>query len=231
MGADAYIVENYGGEHQLDAVIRLMEVDLSEPYNVFTYRFFVDKWPELSFLAFSSSDVLPNEPSKEELAALKASKKFYARCSDNTWKRLVGGIVCKMEPSNKTGLMRGYIAMLAVDAEYRRHGIGRDLTRRAIDKMIEGGAEEITLETETSNTTSLAFYQRFGFIRERCMLNYYLFAGDAYKLVLPLPPKDDECPVVEPAPTVAEPVVEHKEPVKQQQKKPRKSGGKKKGHR
>jgi peptide alpha-N-acetyltransferase len=44
--------EVYKSEAQLPLIERLMEADLSEPYCVFTYRYFVNQWPALCYLAF-----------------------------------------------------------------------------------------------------------------------------------------------------------------------------------
>ena len=51
---------SYGGEHHLPLVMHLVDQELSEPYSIFTYRYFVYLWPHLSFLVklfgqFSSS--------------------------------------------------------------------------------------------------------------------------------------------------------------------------------
>lgn len=43
---------SYGGEHHLPLIMRLVDQELSEPYSIFTYRYFVYLWPQLSFLAF-----------------------------------------------------------------------------------------------------------------------------------------------------------------------------------
>ncbi|KAK9108617.1 hypothetical protein Syun_024628 [Stephania yunnanensis] len=43
---------SYGGEHHLPLIMRLVDAELSEPYSIFTYRYFVYLWPHLSFLAF-----------------------------------------------------------------------------------------------------------------------------------------------------------------------------------
>lgn len=37
----------YSSEESLPAIMRLVERDLSEPYSVFTYRYFVNLWPNL----------------------------------------------------------------------------------------------------------------------------------------------------------------------------------------
>lgn len=41
---------SYGGEHHLPLIMRLVDQELSEPYSIFTYRYFVYLWPQLSFL-------------------------------------------------------------------------------------------------------------------------------------------------------------------------------------
>jgi peptide alpha-N-acetyltransferase len=40
----------YSHEGQLPWITRMMEKDLSEPYSVFTYRYFVNQWPSLCWL-------------------------------------------------------------------------------------------------------------------------------------------------------------------------------------
>lgn len=41
---------SYGGEHHLPLIMNLVDRELSEPYSIFTYRYFVYLWPQLSFL-------------------------------------------------------------------------------------------------------------------------------------------------------------------------------------
>ena len=38
---------DYGGESDLSDVIALIEKDLSEPYSIFTYRYFINNWSRL----------------------------------------------------------------------------------------------------------------------------------------------------------------------------------------
>ncbi|XP_042497700.1 N-alpha-acetyltransferase MAK3 [Macadamia integrifolia] len=49
---------SYGGEHHLPLIMRLVDQELSEPYSIFTYRYFVYLWPHLSFLAFHKGDCI-----------------------------------------------------------------------------------------------------------------------------------------------------------------------------
>lgn len=41
----------YKGESQMAAIIYLITKDLSEPYSIYTYRYFIHNWPKLCFLA------------------------------------------------------------------------------------------------------------------------------------------------------------------------------------
>ena len=43
----------YVSENQLQLIMDLIDSDLSEPYSIYTYRYFLQSWPELSFLVSS----------------------------------------------------------------------------------------------------------------------------------------------------------------------------------
>jgi hypothetical protein len=55
--------EYYRGEEQLPEMASLIEQDLSEPYSVYTYRYFLCQWPHLCFLAKDYGDVPLDEAS------------------------------------------------------------------------------------------------------------------------------------------------------------------------
>ena len=40
----------YQSEHQMEAIMALITKDLSEPYSIYTYRYFIHNWPQLCFL-------------------------------------------------------------------------------------------------------------------------------------------------------------------------------------
>eukprot|EP00210_Caulerpa_lentillifera_P003224 g3079.t1 len=42
----------YRDERDLNLVMNLVDNELSEPYHIFTYRFFLHNWPKLCFLSF-----------------------------------------------------------------------------------------------------------------------------------------------------------------------------------
>jgi N-alpha-acetyltransferase 30 len=107
-------------------IMKMMTRDLSEPYPIYTYRFFVQQWPGLTLLAYHEGKCL-------------------------------GCIVSKLDDHKKQKQgetqvrKRGYIAMLSVEPEFRKIGLGRLLVKKSIDLMIEQGADEVMLETEVTN--------------------------------------------------------------------------------
>eukprot|EP00470_Lotharella_oceanica_P002502 CAMPEP_0170168218 /NCGR_PEP_ID=MMETSP0040_2-20121228/1345_1 /TAXON_ID=641309 /ORGANISM="Lotharella oceanica, Strain CCMP622" /LENGTH=184 /DNA_ID=CAMNT_0010406421 /DNA_START=16 /DNA_END=570 /DNA_ORIENTATION=+ len=46
----------YEGEHQLHHIQKLIEKDLSEPYSIYTYRYFLNNWPKLCYMAWSNGE-------------------------------------------------------------------------------------------------------------------------------------------------------------------------------
>ncbi|KAG0144243.1 hypothetical protein CROQUDRAFT_65232 [Cronartium quercuum f. sp. fusiforme G11] len=151
----------------LEQIMNLVEGELSEPYIIYTYRYFLTGWPQLAFLCFEDGE------EGEERS------------------RAVGAIVCKQD-IHMGKLNRGYIAMLTTKKEMRKHGIARRLVQMAIEQMVRDGAQEIVLETEFDNTSALAFYHRLGFIREKRLFAFYLNRKDAFRLVLPISTDEDE---------------------------------------
>ncbi|CAI5732681.1 unnamed protein product [Peronospora farinosa] len=167
--ADVVVFSTYQGEKQLAELVKLIDKDLSEPYSIFTYRYFLYNWPQLSILA-------------------------------RVQHKLVGVIICRQEPVGATpeetgddGLSeqkdlkrpwRGYIAMLAVEKQFRHRGIGSQLAQKAIERMRDDGCEEVMLETEIANNRAIRLYENLGFVRDERLVKYYLNGGDAYRLKL-----------------------------------------------
>lgn len=113
---------NYTDESMLPDIQRLVSKDLSEPYSVYTYRYFLHQWPKLSICVFSLN---PETKQRENMIAT---------------------IVCRGK--EQEDVEQGYIAMLAVDQSFRNKGIGSKLVNLGIQRMIEHGCKEIVLETE-----------------------------------------------------------------------------------
>ncbi|CAH0560190.1 unnamed protein product [Brassicogethes aeneus] len=142
----------YESELQMPMIMKIIQKDLSEPYSIYTYRYFIHNWPKLCFLAM---------------------------CGE----KCVGAIVCKLDTHRKV-IKRGYIAMLAVDKDYRKKRIGSKLVELAIEEMIRGDADEVVLETEVTNKSALQLYEKLGFVRDKRLFRYYLNGVDALRLKL-----------------------------------------------
>lgn len=146
----------YEDESALPEVMELVDNDLSEPYSIFTYRYFVRNWPSLCLLAKIDGETVACVVSKAEMEAGPLGERVY----------------------------RGYIAMLAVNDAYRRHGLGTALVCRSIERMREIGCDEVMLETEVTNAVALGLYEKLGFARDERLFKYYLNGVDAYRLKL-----------------------------------------------
>jgi N-alpha-acetyltransferase 30 len=138
----------------LPQIRELISKDLSEPYSIYVYRYFLYQWAELCFMAL-----------------------------DTNHHTLVGVVICKLE-RHRGGPMRGYIAMLATSEKFRGKGIATTLVSKAIDLMIERDADEIALETEETNTAAMKLYERLGFLKSKKLHRYYLNGNSAYRLLL-----------------------------------------------
>ncbi|KAL5118415.1 hypothetical protein ACEQ8H_003591 [Pleosporales sp. CAS-2024a] len=141
-------------EHHLPSIRQLISKDLSEPYSIYVYRYFLYQWGHLCYMAL-----------------------------DPSTSALIGVIICKLE-HHRSGTFRGYIAMLAVQEAHRGQGIASKLVQLAIEAMTARDADEVVLETEVTNTASLKLYERLGFLRSKRLHRYYLNGNAAFRLIL-----------------------------------------------
>ncbi|XP_016976893.1 N-alpha-acetyltransferase 30A [Drosophila rhopaloa] len=51
ISANEIVYKEYEAEHQMHDIMRLIQAELSEPYSIYTYRYFIYNWPKLCFLA------------------------------------------------------------------------------------------------------------------------------------------------------------------------------------
>lgn len=118
---DGIVYKTYLGESQLHIITDFMKKDLSEPYSVYTYRYFINNWPDLCWLVRNDrslqNELAPLIPLF--LTPIAPFRDIKALSGD----KCIGAIVCKQE-EHKGKSVRGYIAMLAVDSEFRGKGIG-----------------------------------------------------------------------------------------------------------
>ena len=86
----------YTGEEELQSIMDLIDSTLSEPYSIFTYRYFINTWPSLCILTRSRP------------------------VGSSVQGELMGVIICKADVHTKSKVKRGYLAMLVVDKTYRK---------------------------------------------------------------------------------------------------------------
>lgn len=150
-----FIYKKYPGEDLVLEVMELMSKTLSEPYPIYTYRYFLDSWPDLCIMCYDSN---------------KESNNF------------IGGIVGGIEVTSKKKT-KGYIAMIAIKDEYRGKKIAQNIVNLFVERIkTYYNLDEIYLETEVDNIAALKLYESAGFIRVKLHTNYYLNGKSAYRL-------------------------------------------------
>ena len=155
-----FIYKTYPGNHQRERIMELMTQYLSEPYPIYTYMYFLDLFPDCTIICYDKNK--KNE--KNELYICGA---------------VVGNI------NRKPNKIQGYIAMLAVEEDYRKKGLGKKMVELLIDTFKKAyKVNEISIETEVDNYAALGLYESFGFVRTKMYINYYFNANNAYKLKL-----------------------------------------------
>ena len=167
------VYSTYTGETELQAIMNLIDSTLSEPYSIFTYRYFINTWPSLCILTRSRP------------------------IGSTEQGTLIGVIICKADVHEKSKVKRGYLAMLVVDKLYRKLRIGTKLAVLAINEMGNLDCKEAVLETEITNKGALRLYERLGFIRQKRLPKYYLNGNDAFRLKLWIPEPKVLLPVEE----------------------------------
>lgn len=93
---------DYRDESMMTDIQYLVSGDLSEPYSIFTYRYFLHNYPDLCICAYKTRSLV--EPLDTVID-----------------KVMIATIVCKLERES-SGQLQGYMAMLAVDKSYRNRG-------------------------------------------------------------------------------------------------------------
>ena len=159
------VYSSYTGETELQSIMTLIDSTLSEPYSIFTYRYFINTWPSLCILTRS-----------RPIGSTEQGE-------------LIGVIICKADVHAKSKVKRGYLAMLVVNKLYRKLKIGTKLAVMAIQEMGNLNCKEAVLETEITNKGALRLYERLGFIRQKRLPKYYLNGNDAFRLKLWIPEK------------------------------------------
>jgi peptide alpha-N-acetyltransferase len=148
----------------------------SGPYSISSYR---DESQLDSITALISADL--SEPysifTYRHFVAGWPEFTLLAHCDG----KLVGAVICKSDLRPRTQRIRGYVAMLAVEKEHRRAGLGRQLAVHVLRRMA-ASCDELVLETEVSNTPALKLYESLGFVKDKRLSRYYLHGADGETL-------------------------------------------------
>lgn len=101
----------------MGTIMSLIDAELSEPYTVYTYRYFLNQWPQLCFLA---------------------------HIGQGPERQAIGVVICKLDRHLKGNrYMRGYIGMLSVQPVHRGKGIATRLLKVALAELVTLGAQEV----------------------------------------------------------------------------------------
>ena len=81
---------------------------------------------------------------------------------------LVGELHSKIIASVMAGYEghRGWLNYLAVDPEFQRQGLGRELVSEAERLLLDAGCPKINLQVRSSNPSVIEFYQRLGYVTD-----------------------------------------------------------------
>ncbi|GAA5960745.1 hypothetical protein JCM3765_007316 [Sporobolomyces pararoseus] len=150
------VYRSYRGEQDLKHIVSLVDDELSEPYNLYTYRYFLDTWPHLCFFAFSSktsSEDQEEVPLGVIISKLEPHSKTSCQNSlisitspqeEHAWVTTggVGGgggeiLIDEVTGEKKRCRMRGYLAMLSVRKDSRGKGIATHLLRLSLTTMLK----------------------------------------------------------------------------------------------
>jgi peptide alpha-N-acetyltransferase len=148
----------------LERVVHLLTISLSEPYNAFTYKYFLSGWPDLGICVFGVE--ADSEPSADVQG------------------ELIGAVVSKVSRKQPAKPLRGYIAMLAVAESFRGFRLGQRLVTVTVELMKQKKVDEVCLETPISNDRALQLYLSLGFVKHKFLTRYYLDGQDAVRLKL-----------------------------------------------
>lgn len=81
---------------------------------------------------------------------------------------------------------RGWILGLAIDRDWRRHGLGRQLMAESLRHLRLRGVREVWLTVEPGNASAVELYLSLGFSRVDHRADYFGPTADRLLMVLPL---------------------------------------------
>ena len=103
------------------------------------------------------------ESMRWELANTDVARLYVMRCEG----RVIGYCACWLL------FDEWHINSIAIDPDWRRHGLGSHLLRVVGRELVAAGATMATLEVRRSNVAALTLYNRLGFAVEAVRKDYY----------------------------------------------------------
>ena len=113
------------------------------------YEQALDLWQRTPGMGLSSAD----EKGEIQKFLEKNSSLCYAAFADGA---LIGTILCGEDGR------RGYLYHLAVDVNYRKTGIGKNLVQKSLQALHELGIQKCHLFVISDNTSGIAFWEHTG---------------------------------------------------------------------
>lgn len=77
----------------------------------------------------------------------------------NTKGKIIGMVTAQLVTSTAQGASSAWIEDMIVDADYRGHGIGKQLLQQALDWAKNNGATRAQLLVDIENTAALGYYE------------------------------------------------------------------------
>eukprot|EP00127_Corallochytrium_limacisporum_P006839 Clim_evm54s236 gene=Clim_evmTU54s236 len=130
---DRLFLEPYQAARDLKAMMNLVVKDLSEPYTVYTYRFFINNWPEYTWIARYDGEVVGCVISKMDMhktsmrgyiAMLAVDKRFRGHGIASALVQCVAD--CMRENGGDEVVLESEVTNKAAIALYEKLGFVRD---------------------------------------------------------------------------------------------------------
>jgi len=107
---------------------------------------------------------------------LPGAECLVARLNEGAEAGIAGFILAEAEGAD------GRIITIDVLEAHRRAGVGTALVRTIEERLAARGVRRVALETATSNTAAVAFWQHHGYRKSRVLRGYYLGRLHAYEM-------------------------------------------------
>lgn len=150
--------KRYKSESQLALIQPLINRDLSEPYSIFTYRYFITQWPHLCYLAMEGIDCIGVVVCKQEQNKHGINTGYIAMLAVRNDRRnkglgsaLVSASIRTMQDNNcQQVMLEAEVSNLAALALYDNLGFIRD---KRLEKYYLNGNDAFRLKLRLESIT------------------------------------------------------------------------------